>query len=423
MSAADPRTRRLARLRGIGLVNLATLTWASNMTLGRWLRDDIGPITLAASRFLIAASVLTALMPRLPYDERRLGKDRWLLVGMALSGVVVFTPALYLGLQHTTAVNATLINGMAPLITGVLAGLLIGERMGQRQIGGAVLGVAGVIALISGGRLLFWRSMESNLGDLIVLGAVALWALYSVLGRRVMAGRSALSVSTLSALLGLPILLLAALWEMVTTGFTFSPALILPLLYIGVAPGVVGLFSWNAGVKTLGAGGAMVFYNTLPLYGALLGHLLLGEPIGPSHLVGGVLIVAGGVLAASERLPATQRDTERLATEQESIAASEKGRESQPMTEIDVKTSEQNDTYEFRVTVREESSETRHRVTLSKAYYDRLTGGKATPEALVRESFRFLLEREPKESILRSFDLPVISNYFPAYERVIKKRL
>ncbi|MFW6135637.1 MAG: hypothetical protein ACOC7N_02310 [Chloroflexota bacterium] len=93
------------------------------------------------------------------------------------------------------------------------------------------------------------------------------------------------------------------------------------------------------------------------------------------------------------------------------------------MTEIDVKTSEQNDTYEFQVTVREESSETRHRVTLSRAYYDRLTGGEATPEALVRESFRFLLEREPKESILRSFDLPVISNYFPAYERVIKKRL
>ncbi|MEA3375116.1 MAG: hypothetical protein U9R72_02805 [Chloroflexota bacterium] len=93
------------------------------------------------------------------------------------------------------------------------------------------------------------------------------------------------------------------------------------------------------------------------------------------------------------------------------------------MTEIDVKTSEQNDTYEFQVAVREESSETRHRVTLEKVYYDRLTGGKVSPEELVRQSFRFLLEREPKESILRSFDLSVISNYFPAYERVIKKRL
>jgi drug/metabolite transporter (DMT)-like permease len=270
------------------------------MTLGRWLRDDIGPITLAASRFLVASSLLTALMQRLPLEERRLGKDRWLLVGMALTGVVVFTPTLYLGLQHTTAVNATLINGMAPLITGVLAALLIGERMSRRQIGGAVLGLTGVIALISGGRLRFWRSMESSVGDLIVLGAVALWALYSVLGRRVMHGRSALSASAFSALLGLPFLLLAAVWEISTTDFAFSPGLVLPLLYIGVAPGVIGLFSWNAGVRTLGASGAMVFYNTLPLYGALLGHLILSEPIGLSHLFGGMLIVGGGVLAARQ---------------------------------------------------------------------------------------------------------------------------
>lgn len=93
------------------------------------------------------------------------------------------------------------------------------------------------------------------------------------------------------------------------------------------------------------------------------------------------------------------------------------------MAEIDVTTSEQNDSYEFQVTVKEGSSQSLHQVTLSKAYYKRLTGGNVSPEELVRQSFRFLLEREPKESILRSFALPVIGDYFPAYERVIKKRL
>lgn len=178
--------------------------------------------------------------------------------------------------------------------------VIIGERMSRPQIGGAALGLAGVVALISGGRLRFWTSMEGNIGDLIVLGAVALWALYSVLGRRVMHQRSALSASAFSALLGLPLLLLGAYWEISTTGFSFSPRLILPLLYIGVAPGVIGLLSWNAGVRRLGASGAMVFYNTLPLYGALLGYLLLDESIGWPHLVGGALIVGGGVLAARE---------------------------------------------------------------------------------------------------------------------------
>jgi drug/metabolite transporter (DMT)-like permease len=280
------------------LVNLATLTWASNMTLGRWLRDDIGPLTLAAARFLIASSFLVLLLQRQPPEQRRLGKDRWLVVGMALSGVVVFTPTLYLGLQHTTTVNATLINGMGPLITGVLAALLIGERMSGRQIGGAVLGLMGVIVLISGGRIRFCQALGGSTGDLIVLGAVTLWALYSVLGRRVMRHRSALSASAFSAILGLPLLLLAAIWEMQTTGPPVTPRLVLPLLYIGVAPGVVGFLSWNAGVRRLGASGAMVFYNTLPLYGALLGYLFLGEAIGLSHLLGGGLIVGGGLWAA-----------------------------------------------------------------------------------------------------------------------------
>ena len=409
--ATHPRAAQLARLRGIVLVNLATLTWASNMTLGRWLRDDIGPVTLAASRFLVASALLAALLRRLPREERRLRKDRWLLVGMALSGVVVFTPTLYLGLQHTTTVNATLINGTGPLITGLLAVALIGERMTRQQVGAAVLGLAGVIALISGGHLRFWRSIEGSIGDLIVLGAVALWALYSVLGRRVMHHRSALSASAFSALLGLPFLLLGAFWEISTTGFSFSLHLLLPLLYIGVAPGVIGLLSWNAGVRTLGASGAMVFYNTLPLYGALLGHLLLGEPIGWNHLFGGALIVGGGVLAAQAK------------TQRAQSYSDQPSQEVQPMAEITVTKSEKNDSYDFQVTVEEGSSQTRHQVTLSKAYYVRLTGGNVSPEQLVQESFHFLLEREPKESILGSFDLSAISNYFPAYEGVIKKRL
>ena len=93
------------------------------------------------------------------------------------------------------------------------------------------------------------------------------------------------------------------------------------------------------------------------------------------------------------------------------------------MADIKVKTSEHNDRYEFQVTVRERRSETQHRVTLRKADYERLAGSKASPEALVTESFRFLLERESKEAILRSFDLTVIDRYFPEYEREIAKHL
>ena len=295
------RQRRMEQIVGIGLVNLATLTWATNMVLGRWLRGDIGPLTLAAARFLIASLLFAVLLQRRPSEERRLGQDRWLLLGMALSGVAVFAPTLYQGLRFTTAVNATLVNGFGPLITGLLAALLIREPMSGRQAVGAIVGLAGVVVLISGGSFAFWQAMRGNVGDLIVLGAVALWGLYSVLGRQVMRHRSALSATAFSAFLGLPFLLLAAAWEVQTFPVVTRPQVILAVLYIGIAPTVVGFLSWNAGVRRLGSSGAMVFYNTLPLYGALLAYLFLGESIGPAHLVGGALIIGGGLWAARGR--------------------------------------------------------------------------------------------------------------------------
>lgn len=283
---------------GIGLVNLATITWATNMILGRWLRDEIGPLTLAASRFFIASLLFAILLRRRPPEERRLGRDRWLLLGMAITGVALFTPTLYLGLRFTTAVNATLITGLGPLITGVMAALLIQESMSRRQLGGAIAGLVGVAILISGGSVTFWRTMGVNVGDLISLVAVTLWALYSVMGRRVMRHRSALSATAFSAFLSLPFLLPAAAWELQVLPMNLGPHLLPFVVYIAIAPAVIGFVSWNEGVRRLGSSGAMIFMNTLPLYGALFGYLLLDEPIGPAHLVGGALIIGGGVWAA-----------------------------------------------------------------------------------------------------------------------------
>jgi hypothetical protein len=84
---------------------------------------------------------------------------------------------------------------------------------------------------------------------------------------------------------------------------------------------------------------------------------------------------------------------------------------------------EKTDASHFRVRVIEPGSESSHEVTLNSKDYDRLAGGAVEPEQLIRKSFEFLLEREPKESILSRFDLSVISRYFPEFEREIKRRM
>jgi hypothetical protein len=78
---------------------------------------------------------------------------------------------------------------------------------------------------------------------------------------------------------------------------------------------------------------------------------------------------------------------------------------------------------EFQVRVIEGTSESTHRVTLKQDDYRRLSGGKIEPNELIRRSFEFLLAREPKESILPQFDLPLIGRYFPEYERELKRKI
>ena len=90
---------------------------------------------------------------------------------------------------------------------------------------------------------------------------------------------------------------------------------------------------------------------------------------------------------------------------------------------IEVKCTGEADPLEFDVVIREGKGESRHRVTMTRATRQRLTSGKQAPEPCIEAAFRFLLDREPKESILGRFDVTVISRYFPEFERELPKYL
>ena len=90
---------------------------------------------------------------------------------------------------------------------------------------------------------------------------------------------------------------------------------------------------------------------------------------------------------------------------------------------IDVRRTGEGDPLEFEVVVREGKGETRHDVIMAQKTCERLTAGKHTPERCLEAAFRFLLDREPKESILSRFDVTVISRYFPEFERELPRYL
>jgi len=276
---------------------MATMAWATNAVLGRWLRADIGPVTLTALRFTLATAFFFFLLRGRPPEERRYGKDKWWILGMGLAGVVGFSPLLYLGLRYSTAVNSSLIQGFSPVITALLAGWIIQEPVTRRQMVGAVLGLIGVTGLLSGGSLTFLLRLQFNRGDLILLASALVWAFYSIFGRRVMRRRSPVAATALSSFLGLPILIAAAFFELQYVPLNLRPETIAAIVHICIVPTIVGYWSWNRAVQALGAGGAMVFYYTLPLYGVVLGAVFLKEALGPVHIIFGGLILGGGLWA------------------------------------------------------------------------------------------------------------------------------
>ena len=88
-----------------------------------------------------------------------------------------------------------------------------------------------------------------------------------------------------------------------------------------------------------------------------------------------------------------------------------------------VQQTDSGDPMEFEVEIREGRGRTEHRVTVSQTIYTELTAGRATPVALIEAAFAFLLEREPKESILARFDVTVIGRYFPEFKDEIGRYL
>ena len=214
---------------------------------------------------------------------------------MALTGVLGFPSLLYLSLRWTTASNAALINGTIPLVTTLMAAMLLHEQLKPGHILGSLVSLAGVILIIAGSSLGSLQGHSLNTGDLLLLFDSLLWGLYSVISRVVTRNRNALTVTAISTWLGIPLLYLAALLEWQSRPPLMSLNLVLTVVYIAIFPTCIGFFAWNEGVRRLGPSLSMAFYNLLPVFGVLLSIIFLAEQITWVHLVGGLFVLSGGL--------------------------------------------------------------------------------------------------------------------------------
>ncbi|WP_295878985.1 DMT family transporter [uncultured Thiohalocapsa sp.] len=284
------------------LAALPPLFWAGNFVLARALHADLPPLALSFWRWTLALGLLLPFgLPALWRQRALLGRHWRLLLILALFGITGYNTLVYSGLQETTASNALLLSSATPVLIVALSFLLLGERLRLPVLLGLALSLAGVWLIVSDGVPARLLHIGLSPGDAWVLVAALDWALYSVLLRRRPAGLSPVAFLTALVALGLPPLAGLYAWELSRgIGLTLNVANLAAIGYVALFPSVLAYVFWNRAVAELGANRTGQYMHLVPVFGILLGTLVLGERLAWFHALGAVLIAAG-ILASAQR--------------------------------------------------------------------------------------------------------------------------
>ncbi len=287
------------------LLTFTALFWAGNSIVGRAARDLVPPAALSFWRWTIALALLLPLAwPHLRRDWPVL-RTSWPIV-MILGALAIgaFNILLYTGLQSTTALNSMLIQSAQPALILIIGALVMGDGTSLRQVAGVPISLAGVLIIIGRGDPGIVWAMRFNIGDAIIGVAVILWALYSVLLRR-RPPVHPLSFLAASIMVGIVVIVPVYALEL-ASGRLIVPVAgsALAIAYVSVFPSFLAYLFFNRGVELIGSAATGQYMNVMPLMGAGLAMLFLGEMLHLFHIIGLALIVAGIWVAGRPAPPA-----------------------------------------------------------------------------------------------------------------------
>jgi drug/metabolite transporter (DMT)-like permease len=277
------------------LLTLTPLFWSCNWIIGRALHDDMPPMALTFFRWLLASLVLA------PFVVSKLARDwptiraHWRTMALlGTVGIALHNAIAYIGLNYTTATNGVVLNSFIPVMIIAMAWAFFGERLTRVQLLGVAVSLVGVLAILSGGSLATLARFRLNAGDLCVILAMAMWSLYTVLLRRRPLGLDRLSFLFVLAIVGVVIMFTLWLGEsLLIRSPVWSARSFAALIGVAIFSSVLAYVFWNRGVELLGPAVAGLFVHLMPVFGALLAWLFLGERLEPYHLAGMALILTG----------------------------------------------------------------------------------------------------------------------------------
>ena len=281
------------------LMTLTALFWGGNFVLGRGISDQIPPIALSCLRWSFATLIFAPFaIEQTRKDWPEITKNWQIILFLGVIGGGTFNTMTYIGLGHTTALNALIIQSAGPILIAIAAFCIFADRMSPVQMLGVGISLIGVLWVISTGDWARLKSLALNPGDLIILFAFATWAIYTIYLRKrpdIHWTSFILMLSVIAAIINIPLWA----WEHITMR-QIEPTLTatLTVAYVAIFPSVLAFIFFNRSVELIGANRTGVFMHLVPLFGTVLAILLLGEELKSYHLIGFGLIITGVFFAA-----------------------------------------------------------------------------------------------------------------------------
>lgn len=285
------------------LLVLTALFWAGTTIVGRAATGEIPPFSLTFWRWLVAFVVFIPFGFRPFWAQRAIYRRYWRrMVGFSFFGVVGFTIPFFLGLQHTTAINGSLLQAAGPVIIVLTSMIVLRIGLGGSEIIGTILAIIGSILIVLHGDIAELSNLEFGLGDLLIVLSMLSWAIYTVFLRWKPALLDPVGFIFVLSGLSVPMFLPFYFWEL-AQGQTFALSLnnIGLILYASVFASVIAYLAWNKSVEAVGPNVAGFSHYLIPVFGTIMSVIILGEVIETYHVIAIVMIFTGLYLTTRNR--------------------------------------------------------------------------------------------------------------------------
>jgi drug/metabolite transporter (DMT)-like permease len=288
-------------LQGVLFALITVIIWSGNYVVARDIITAVPPIAVAFFRWFTATVLIFILFGKRVFAEKKLlWQHKWHIFFSALTGVAIFNTFIYLAGHYTQAINLALIGTtVAPLIAVFLSAVVFKEKVKLIKKLGIIISLVGILLLLSKGNFYNLINFHFSKGDILMLISATAFAIYNLLVKTKPTSVNPFAYLATTFLVGTIMILPFYVAELMMSNIKVHVNIknISTFLYLGAGNSVIGFLLWNKSIKLLGASTTVLFTNLIPLFSAMEAIVFLQEPFYWFHIVSGIIIISGVVMA------------------------------------------------------------------------------------------------------------------------------